>query len=92
MTTYKQQPNAPTDQQLENRYTYHAPFGDQVERYAVIRAQILETAKLIRDLTPCSREQSCAFAALDEAMFNANAAIARNEKPPLTSETAQLIS
>lgn len=69
----------PTDEQLENRYSYHAPKGDQAERYAKIRAAILETAKLIRDLTPCSPEQSTAFTALDSAMFNANAAIARNE-------------
>lgn len=69
----------PTDEQLTNRYSYHAPKGDQVERYATIRAKVLETAKLIRDLTPCSPEQSKSLNALDDAMFNANAAIARNE-------------
>lgn len=69
----------PTDEQLDNRYSYHPPKGDQVERYAAVRAKVLETAKLIRDLTPCSPDQSLAFNALDEAMFRANAAIARNE-------------
>lgn len=69
----------PTDEQLSHRYCYHAPKGDQVERYAAIRGKILETAKLIRDLTPCCPEQTRAFNALDEAMFLANAAIARGE-------------
>ena len=65
--------------EIENRYCYHAPKGDQPERYQRIRAKILETAALIVDLTPGSREQSVALTALDTAMFNANAAIARNE-------------
>lgn len=69
----------PTDEQLENRYSYHPPKGDQVGRYAAIRAKILETAKFVRDNTPCCPEQSRAFNALDDAMFLANAAIARSE-------------
>lgn len=69
----------PTDEQLDNRYTYHAPKGDQADRYAAIRASVLATARLVRDLTPCSPEQARALNALDEAMMLANAAIARNE-------------
>lgn len=69
----------PTDEDLTSRYAYHAPKGDQVERYAAIRAKVLETAMLVRDLTPCSPEQARALNALDEAMMLANAAIARNE-------------
>jgi hypothetical protein len=69
----------PTDQDLENRYSYHAPKGDQVERYGAIRSKILETARFIRDNTPCSPEQALALNALDSAMFLANAAIARRE-------------
>ena len=75
-----------TDAQLRNRYSYHAPKPDavvsgmdQAQRYEQIRAIILVTASLIRDLTPISPEQARAFNALDEAMFLANAAIARNE-------------
>jgi hypothetical protein len=70
--------NKPTDEQLENRYTYHPPTGDQVQVYAAIRAKCLELAKFIRDNTPCSTDQSLAFNALDVVMFRANAAIARN--------------
>lgn len=69
----------PTDEQLANRFMHHAPKGDQTERYGQIRAKMLEAAKLVRDLTPCSPEQARAINALDEAMMLANAAIARNE-------------
>lgn len=67
------------DEALSNRYSYHAPKGDQVERYARIRAACLALARQIALDTPVSREQSTAFTALDTVMFNANAAIARNE-------------
>ncbi len=69
----------PTNEQLDHRYTYHAPKGDQVERYAAIRGAVRECAGVIVDLTPCSPEQARALNALDEAMMLANASIARNE-------------
>lgn len=68
-----------TDEQLKNRFTYHAPKGDQASKYEAIRAKMLEAAMLVRDLTPCSPEQSLAINALDQAMFLANAAVARHE-------------
>jgi len=69
----------PTTEQLYNRFSYHAPKGDQAQRYEKIRAVILYTAKLCVDLTPCSPEQALALNALDQAMFLFNAAIARSE-------------
>lgn len=69
----------PTDQDLINRFTHHAPKDDQATRYAAIRAKVLETAMFIRDQTPVSPEQTRAINALDEAMMLANAAIARHE-------------
>jgi hypothetical protein len=69
----------PSREQLENRYTYHAPKNDQAERYQRIRNQVFATATVCVELTPCSPEQSRALNALDEAMFLFNAAIARNE-------------
>lgn len=69
----------PTDEQLAHRFTHHPPVGNQAERYAAIRAKVLETAKFIVAETPCCREQTRALNALDEAMFLANAAIARHE-------------
>lgn len=64
---------------LSNRFVYHSPKGDQQTRYADIRAKLLETAGFITERTPKSREQSLAMTKLEEAMFWANAAIARNE-------------
>lgn len=65
--------------QIEHNFTYHAPKGDQVERYQQIRDKAKELALLIVDLTPYSREQSLAITELEKAVAFANAAIARNE-------------
>ena len=68
-----------TMEQIENNFTYHAPKGDQTGRYQEIR----EAAKMLRidisRFTPKSREQSLAITKLEEVVFWANAAIARNE-------------
>jgi len=69
----------PTPEQLANRFTYHAPKGDQAERYQTVRTAILDAARTCVDFTPCCPEQSRALNALDEAMFLFNASIARNE-------------
>ena len=69
----------PTYDQLYNRYSYHAPKGDQAFRYETIRAACLQLAVDMVGLTPVSPEQTRALNALDEFMFLANAAIARNE-------------
>jgi hypothetical protein len=64
---------------IETNFKYHAPKGDQPERYERIRAKAKELALLINEDTPHSREQSLAFTALEEVVMQANAAIARNE-------------
>lgn len=64
---------------LENNFTYHAPKEDQQQRYLELRARAKDLAFLIVAETPPSREQSCALTSLEEAIFWANAAIARNE-------------
>lgn len=66
---------------IENRFTYHAPFGDQTERYQEIRDLAKKLAYMILEKTPDSREQSLALTNLEQAVFWANAAIARNENP-----------
>lgn len=65
--------------ELDNRFEYHAPKGDQVARYAAIRAKARELALVIVQNTPFSREQALAMTHVDEAMMFANAAIARGE-------------
>jgi hypothetical protein len=64
---------------IHNDFTYHAPKGDQVERYAQLRDKAKEFALLIVDLTPPSREQSLALTYLEQSVMIANASIARNE-------------
>jgi hypothetical protein len=62
-----------------NNFSFHPAKGDQPERYETIRAHIRITAHQLRTLCPPSRELSVALTKLEEAMFWANAAIARNE-------------
>lgn len=64
---------------LVERFTYHAPHGDQPERYEQIREAAREFAILIGDLCPSSRERSSAWTKLDEVVMHANASIARHE-------------
>ncbi len=71
-----------TKQQIENIFTYHAPHGDQVDRYAAIRSAARALAYTIDQCSPESREKSIAITNLQQAAMWANAAIAINEKPP----------
>lgn len=63
-------------QRIENDFTYHLPFSNQVDRYTKLREKAKEYALLILELTPVSREQAIALTELETATFFANAAIA----------------
>ena len=65
--------------ELQRRFTYHPPKDTQLDRYRLIRREARELAMRIINQTPVSREQSLAITKLEEAVFWANAAIARNE-------------
>jgi len=75
---------------LDNIFTYHKPFGDQPVRFTAIRDNARELAKLIVSMTPPSREQSLALTNIQQAVMWANAAIAINEKEPVTDPAAIL--
>ena len=64
---------------LEKRFTYHAPKQGQPERYEKIRKEAKNLAIYIADECPNSREKSLALTKPEEAVFWANAAIARHE-------------
>jgi hypothetical protein len=68
-----------TPEELEARFTYHAPKGDQAQRYQRIRSDAAQFAALLDDLVPESREKSLALTNLEQAVMWANAAIARRE-------------
>lgn len=86
MEPYKYEITEDTSRRIENNFTYHAPSGDQAKRYEALRDYAKEFAKFICGETPGSREQSLALTKLEEVVFWANAAIARNEggKPAAT--------
>lgn len=65
--------------QIERTFKYHAPHSNQPERYMRLRDAARALAERIVNNTPPSREQSLALTKLEEALFFANAGIARNE-------------
>jgi hypothetical protein len=71
-----------TEQQgsdLDNRFSYHAPAGDQADRYHALRNRAYTLATWIMETTPPSREQALALTKLEESIMWANSAIARHE-------------
>lgn len=64
---------------IERTFSYHAPRGNQAERYTALRDEARHFAMMIAVSTPPSREQSLALTKLEECIMFANAAIARNE-------------
>lgn len=68
-----------TDEELEDRFTYHPPKDGQPLKYEALRGSGLFMAKGIIALAPDSRERSIALTKVEEAVMWANAAIARNE-------------
>lgn len=71
--------NGEVELDLVNRFTYHPPKNDQTVRYVEIR----DTGRLLAE-TIClrvqpSRELSLALTKIEEAIFWANAGIARHE-------------
>lgn len=69
----------PINPDLEHRFTYHAPKGNQTLCYERIRGYAKDFAYMINQMGPYSREQSLALTHLEEVVMWANAAIARNE-------------
>jgi hypothetical protein len=76
-----------TNDELARRFSFHpADTEEKRERHEQVRAICLGASEEIVDVTgaPC-REQSLAITALEEAMFWANAAIAREITSPSAS-------
>lgn len=69
-----------TNEEIDNIFTYHKPWGLQPMRYEKLREAARGIAKLIQESCPDSREKSLAFTNLQQAIMWANASIAINEK------------
>lgn len=61
---------------LVDVFSYHAPEGDDLEKFAAIRAAALAFAATIVANTQRCADQSAAIRKVREAMMTANAAIA----------------
>lgn len=66
---------------LDNNYMYHAPSENKQDKYHALRGNLKSVAKLITVLVPEGREQSIALTKIEEAMFWANAGVARDVLP-----------
>ncbi len=61
-----------------DRFHYHSPSPDGVERHRRLSIAFFELAMLIEEIVPPGREQSLAFTKLEEAKFFASAGVARD--------------
>ena len=63
---------------LDKNFSYHAPTPDTVALHETIRNQGKRFAELVEAECPASRETSLALTKIEEAVFWANASVARN--------------
>lgn len=85
---------APKDQVREletndliNRFNYHRPAEASIPKFAEIRGNLLAMALMINKLVPAGPERAKSIRKLEEAMFWANAGIARNQPPEVQVPT-----
>lgn len=65
---------------LENRFTFHpADTYERKDSHAAVRARCLYLAKAFNEELPEGREKALVMTKLEEVMFWANAAVARQE-------------
>jgi hypothetical protein len=63
---------------LENRFDYHPPRdGVDAARHSRVRITLFDAARLVAEEVPEGRERAMALTKIEEAMFWANAGIAR---------------
>jgi len=67
-----------TKTELENYFTYHAPEGNEAERYGKIRDAAKQFALTVLELTPTCADQTVAIRKIIEANMMANMTIACN--------------
>jgi hypothetical protein len=69
-----------THEELNRRFDHHPPKdASTVDGHEAIRAGCKFLAAVIDEICPEGREKATAMTRLEEAMFWANAAIARNQ-------------
>jgi hypothetical protein len=73
-------PNPKPD--LDTRFKNHPPRGTAASRHDEIRDMMKAAAHSVLDFVPPGREQAVALTKIEEAMFWANAGIARGISAP----------
>ena len=66
--------------EARRRFNHHQMDHDRVHRQGRIRSMIRDVAEVVDQTCPDGREKSLAWTHLEEAMFWANAAIARERQ------------
>lgn len=66
-------------EELATRFTYHAPHGNQAQRFGLLRDHALMFAECLLEHAPPSDERELAVRHVEAAVMWANAAIARRE-------------
>jgi len=69
----------PLEFDFENLFSYHAPKGNQAQRYETLRSQAKLFATTIQQCCPDSADRTDAIRKVREAVMMANASIAVNE-------------
>lgn len=69
------------DEALANLFAYHPPLTEATKaRHEDVRNLLNETAQVLNNWLPASREKSIALTKIQEAMWAANAAVAIHQK------------
>lgn len=67
-----------TKPELENRFSYHPPRNDNDRLdHQLVKAYLKRAADVVNERVPDGREKSTAMTKIEEAMFWANAGLAR---------------
>lgn len=66
----------PTEKDLDNWFTYHAPTPPQITKYQAVREAGKFLAKVILHNCPMGADRTAAIRIVREAIFTANSSIA----------------
>ncbi len=69
-----------SDQNLHDRFHYHAPSNEGIARHADLSELFTALARRCRDICPPGRELALTITNLEQAKMWASAAVARNEE------------